>query len=315
MTSGAGERVPRLLALIPYLQTHPDIEIATAAMHFGVSVEQLREDLTLLWMCGLPGHGPGDLIDLSFDEDTVAVTFDAGMSRPLRLTTSEAVALIVALRTLAQTPGLVEQDVVSRALAKMEIAAGSHVQAAATVTLEVDGQRDTLRSLREALQAKQAVHLRYYAASRDQRSERTVDPVRLLLVDGHWYLEAWCRRAEGIRMFRLDRVDELTRLDEPARPPEHITPRDISGGLFLPAADDLAVGLRLSPRARWVVDYYPCEAVREDGEDLLVTVRTGETTWIRRLVAGLGGNATVLDPPELAERIRADARAALAAYG
>ena len=33
-------------------------------------------------MCGLPGHGPGDLIDLSFEGDTVSVIFDAGMSRP-----------------------------------------------------------------------------------------------------------------------------------------------------------------------------------------------------------------------------------------
>ncbi|MGN6473943.1 MAG: protein pafC, partial [Mycobacteriales bacterium] len=80
------ERVPRLLALVPYLQAHPGIELAAAAADFGVSETQLRRDLTLLWMCGLPGHGPGDLIDLSFEGETVSVVFDAGMSRPLRLT-------------------------------------------------------------------------------------------------------------------------------------------------------------------------------------------------------------------------------------
>jgi len=312
--SASADRVPRLLALIPYLQVHPDIEISSAAADFGVSPDELREDLNLLWMCGLPGHGPGDLIDLSFDDDHVAVTFDAGMSRPLRLTTHEAVALIVALRTLAATPGLIEQEAVSRALAKIEEAAGAQAQAAAAVTVAIDGQDARLVVLRRALTAGQAVQLTYYSAGRDARTERVVDPMRLLLVDGHWYLEAWCRRAEGVRMFRLDRIEELVALDEPSRPPPDVAPRDISGGLFLPSAEDVQVRIRLLPWARWVADYYPCESVVEDGEGLLVTLRSSETTWVRRLVAGLGGAALVLYPRELAEQIAEDARMALAAY-
>lgn len=312
--SASADRVPRLLALIPYLQTHPDIDIRTAASHFGVSADELREDLNLLWMCGLPGHGPGDLIDMSFDDDHVAVTFDAGMSRPLRLTTHEAVALIVALRTLAATPGLIEQEAVSQALAKIEDAAGAQAQAAAAVTVAVDGQDTRLAGLRRALTAGKAVHLTYYSAGRDARTVRTVDPMRLLLVDGHWYLEAWCRRAEGVRMFRLDRIEELQQLDEPSRPPPEVVPRDISGGLFLPSPGDIEVRLRLLPWARWVADYYPCQSVAEDGESLLVTLRSSDTTWVRRLVAGLGGAAQVLHPPALATEIAQEAKAALAAY-
>jgi len=312
--TASADRVPRLLALIPYLQAHPDIKLSSAARDFGVSSEELREDLNLLWMCGLPGHGPGDLIDLSFDDDHVAVTFDAGMSRPLRLTTHEAVALIVALRTLAATPGLIEQEAVSRALAKIEEAAGAQAEAAAAVTVSVDGQDARLADLRRALKAGQAVHLTYYSAGRDARTQRTVDPIRLLLVDGHWYLEAWCRRAEGVRMFRLDRIEELAKLHEPSRPPPDVMPRDISGGLFLPSPDDIEVRLRLLPWARWVADYYPCQSVVEDGDSLLVTLRSTETTWVRRLVAGLGGAAQVLDPPGLAAEIAADAGRALAAY-
>jgi len=313
--NASADRVPRLLALIPYLQAHPDIEISSAAGDFGISADELREDLNLLWMCGLPGHGPGDLIDLSFDDDDhVAVTFDAGMSRPLRLTTHEAVALIVALRTLAATPGLIEQEAVSRALAKIEDAAGAQAQAAAAVTVAVDGQDARLAILRRALRVAQAVRLTYYSAGRDARTERTVDPMRLLLVDGHWYLEAWCRRAEGVRMFRLDRIEELGQLDEASRPPRDVAPRDISGGLFLPSPEDIEVRLRLLPWARWVADYYPCQSVAEDGDGLLVTLRSTETTWVRRLVAGLGGAAQVLDPPALAAAIAQEARQALAAY-
>src|ERR1700712_5411047 len=125
--TGEHDRLPRLLALVPYLQAPPGISAADAALDFDITEDQLRRDLTLLWMCGLPGHGPGDLIDLSFEGETVSVIFDAGMSRPLRLTGEEALALIVALRTLAETPGLTDTEAVQRALAKVEQAAGGAV--------------------------------------------------------------------------------------------------------------------------------------------------------------------------------------------
>ena len=104
--TGERERLPRLLSLVPYLQAHPGVAIATAAADFGVSEEQLRRDLQLLWMCGLPGHGPGDLIDLSFEGDSVSVIFDAGISRPLRLTAEEALALVEAGIAFEVVPGV-----------------------------------------------------------------------------------------------------------------------------------------------------------------------------------------------------------------
>src|SRR4029453_9174587 len=120
----SSDRLPRLLALVPYLLGRPGVRVAEAGGDFGAAEAQLRRDLQLLWMCGLPGHGPGDLIDLSFEGDTITVGFDAGMSRPLRLTGDEALALIVALRTLADEPGLTDPRAVQRALAKVEAATG-----------------------------------------------------------------------------------------------------------------------------------------------------------------------------------------------
>ena len=92
MSAATTERLPRLLALVPYLIARPGIPVEEAAADFGVSPKQLRRDLELLWMCGLPGYGPGDLIDLSFEADTITVTYDAGMRRPLRRTASSLAA-------------------------------------------------------------------------------------------------------------------------------------------------------------------------------------------------------------------------------
>ena len=98
MSAPTADRMTRLLALVPYLEARPGgVTLAAAARDFAVTEVQLRKDLELLWVCGLPGHGPGDLIDLAFEGDRVRVTDTAGLARPLRLATDEAVALVVAL--------------------------------------------------------------------------------------------------------------------------------------------------------------------------------------------------------------------------
>jgi proteasome accessory factor C len=315
---GTTERMTRLLSLVPYLTARPDgVPLAEAARDFGVSERQLRKDMELLWMCGLPGYGPGDLIDLSFEGDRVRVTFTAGMVRPLRLTTDEAVALVVALRALLESPGLAEREAVSRALAKISAVAGHAAERSAPVALSVDAREHALAVVRDGLERRRALHLHYYVPTRDERTERTVDPMRLLLVDGHSYLEAWCRRAEGVRLFRIDRVDEVVVLDEPAAPPPGAPERDVEGGVYHPGPDAPLVRLRLAPPARWVSEYYPVEEVQEVAEPaggLAVAIRTGDLAWARRLVASLGGGALVDEPADLATAVAADARAALARY-
>jgi proteasome accessory factor C len=100
----SADRLGRLLNLVPYLLARPGIAVADAADGLGITERQLREDLELLWVCGLPGYGPGDLIDMALDGDRVTITYDAGIDRPLRLTQDEALALVVALRLSAPWP-------------------------------------------------------------------------------------------------------------------------------------------------------------------------------------------------------------------
>ena len=219
---GSADRLARLLNLVPYLLARPGIPIAEAAADLDVTERQLREDLELLWVCGLPGYGPGDLIDMAFDGDTVTVMYDAGIDRPLRLTPDEALALVVALRMLAEMPGIDGRDAIERALAKIETAAGD--LADAPVAVRLPGDLDRLADIRAAVERKHALRITYYTATRDETTERVIDPMRVLLVDGRAYLEAWCRRAEAVRLFRVDRIDGFIELDEAAVPPRQARP-------------------------------------------------------------------------------------------
>jgi proteasome accessory factor C len=310
-----GDRLARLLNLVPYLLARPGIPVAEAAADLGVTERQLRDDLELLWVCGAPGYGPGDLIDMAFDGDRVTITYDAGIDRPLRLTQNEALALVVALRMLAQVPGGQHRAAVERALAKIEAAAGD-AAAELPVAVRLPGPAaERLTGLQGALERRHALRLTYYTAARDEVGERVVDPMRVLVVGGHGYLEAWCRRAGAVRLFRVDRIDECAELDEPAAPPPQARPTDLSDGVFRPTEDQPLVTLRIGRWARWITEYYPCErVVAETPERWLVQLRVSDLAWARRLVLGLGPDVTVVGPRALLDSVRAEARSALAAY-
>ena len=172
-----------------------------------------------------------------------------------------------------------------------------------------------LAEVRRALAEGRRVHLTYFVPARDETTVRDVDPMRVLLVDGRWYLEGWCRRAEDVRLFRLDRVEALAVLDLAAEVPPEAPERDLAEGLFVASPDDALVTMELHPPAHWVVDYYPVEDVEElPGDVLLVRLRVADDGWLRQLAQRLGGALRVLDPPELIEDIAGTARRALEGY-
>jgi proteasome accessory factor C len=218
---------------------------------------------------------------------------------------------------LADVPGLEDRSALSRLIAKLETAAGAAAAPSAQVAVQVDKPTGDLAiaRIREALARKRRVHLSYYVPGRDEATERDVDPMRLLVVDGRAYLEGWCRRAEGVRLFRLDRILGLDVLDVPASVPEEAQPVDVDQGLFRPSADDVHVTLEVSAAGRWVAEYYPCESAEElpDGW-LRIRLRTPDTRWVRRLALRLGEDGRIIAPEELRAHIRDDASAALAAY-
>jgi len=307
------DRLTRLLNLVPYFTARPGISAADAAADLGVSPKQIMDDLNQLWVCGLPGYGPGDLIDLSFSEDSIVVTYTAGMDRPLRLTSTEATVLLVALRSLLDMPGVVDPSAAHGAIAKIEVAAGT---AAGGQRPPVPVTDDPVAArVRAAVRDRRALHLTYYSASRDTVSERDVDPIRIVVIDEHTYLQAWCRTAEGVRLFRFDRIDAAVLLDEPARPPRTVLDDGTRFEVF--AADPTlpAARLRIAPGHTWLLDYHPFTDVRigDDGHCEAVP-RYASPEWMVRLVVGLGAGVQVLDPPDLVEAVRQRAAAALTAY-
>ena len=153
--SGARDQVGRLLALVPYIQARREVELEQAAADFGVSQAQIVKDLNVLWFCGMPGLGMGDLIDVDMDalegEGVIRLSNAEYLTRPLRLDSSEASALIVALRALREGGDDDVRPIVDRTLDKLEAAAGEAASVAAQVDIRMPEQAGRLAELRERL--------------------------------------------------------------------------------------------------------------------------------------------------------------------
>jgi proteasome accessory factor C len=311
----SAERLRRLLALVPYVVARRAVGLAETAATFGMTERELIDDLNLAWCVELKSPEPFCPIDLSYEDGEITISQAESIARPLRLAADEASALLIALRMLAEAGG--DGDAVASLIAKIEDAAGAAAAASSAVTIQIDRPNGpgVAAALNEALAAGRRVHLRYYVASRDEATERDVDPIRMRVIEGRSYLRGWCLLAEDERTFRLDQIQDVTVLDVPAETHEEAESADVDGPLFRPSETDVSVELELAPGARWVAEYYPYESLEELGDGRLRAVfRTSNTELFKRRALRLGEECRVIAPAELAEEVRVAAEAALALY-
>ncbi len=317
MSVSATQRLSRLLTMVPWLLNRQGVPLQEAAQHFGITVTQLVKDLELLFVCGTPGHMPDDLIEAEWDSGRIYLDNADTIARPLRLGPDEAIALIAGLRTLAELPGLHDRNAVESALMKLSAASEDAVIAASRLNVDLTSgaAEQILRTAREALGTRRRMRMRYVVPARDEVTQRDVDLMRVTSLSGRWYIEAWCHRAEAVRLFRVDRVADAQLLDEDGTPPPQAISRDTDDQLFTPSEDDVRVTLEVEPRGRWVAEYYPVESVRElPSGGLQVTLRVTDPRWVSRLVLRLGGAGRIVSPPELAGAATQAAELALAGY-
>lgn len=314
----AREQVGRLLALVPFLHQRGEVRLSEAAEALGVDAGQLDKDLRVLFMCGLPGGFPDDLINVDLDalegEGIIRVDNADYLARPVRFAPSEAAALVVALRAIEQSASADTRAVVGRTLAKLEAAGAASAAQQIHVAAEAAPGTELLSVLQGAIDRGRQLEIAYYVPSRDDQSSRIVEPRAITRVGDATYLDAWCHTANGDRAFRLDRIAAATELPD-AVSERAAEPRDLSGGWFRGDGETVAVTLRLLPSAQWVPEYYPVTDTAPGPDGTLdVVIDVASEAWLHQLLFRVAPHASVIAPQEFAESFTANARAALRHY-
>lgn len=301
MVDNAQERLPRLLALVPWLAARPGVTLSETALHFNISVEQLTLDLYQLVVCGLPGYGPDQLVDIDFyDEERIWVTDPQSLTKPLRFTAEEVIALSIALRLLAQLPGLDFRSDVENLMAKLDDA-GSPLQSKDTHRLvQIVPQVDSSVSnvVNEALNKGLKLKFEYHSGE-DIVSHRSVSPIKVFVVNDLLYLDAQCDQAEARRIFRLDRIREASLLNE--------TADQIEDYASLSDIDYLEAGPRaiveISADYAWLGEEPGIEVLQR--EPIRLSIPYFSIEWLLFWALSTSGNARIIEPQEAAERLSA----------
>lgn len=321
MAEGAGRlgrRLNRILLLLPYAIQHPGTTVTELSQRFDIPKTELIDDLNLVFLCGLPGYGPGDLIDVEFQDDRIYIRMADYFSAPLRLTPAEGLALYAGGQAIAELPAMEEADSLRRALEKLGRALGRDRDredgAAIKVSLE-GGPIGHMQVLQRALAEGRRVELRYVSSAGPEPTTRIVEPWGLVAAKGRWYLVGMDLLRNDERMFRVDRMKEATITDEPATPPADFDPERYKGAFI--GGDDLpVVTLEISPEAaRWFDDYYPVSSSREltDGWREIELASSRER-WAATVVLKLGRQVRNVRPDSVWKQAQALARAIAARH-
>jgi proteasome accessory factor C len=309
------DRLGRMLVIVPYLVQHPGASLDQVATLYGVQPAQLRRDLDLLFMSGLPPYGPGDLIDVEVDEDDhIWITMADHFSRPLRLSRQEALAITLRSAELLATPGLPEAPALASAVRKLRDALGPDTAGSddAIATAEAGRPAEHLEVLRRAAREHERLTIDYFAGSTGEWTTRDVEPEEVFSAMGNWYVAAWDVGADDERLFRADRIRSV------APTGRRFAPRGLEGAgraLYTPTGDEVAVRILLRPGARWIAEYYVTEhATEHDDGSMDVTLPAARLGWVAGLLLRLGPDAEVLSPPEAVAAVADLARATLASY-
>ncbi len=288
----AAERLSRIVAIIPWIAERDGPTVDEICERFTIDRSELLADLDVVFMVGIPPYTPDELIDVFIDDDRVWVRLGDYFRRPLRLTTAEALRVVAAAETFAGVSGADPSGPLARGLAKVAGTLGIGDRGVISVNVGA-GRSEVGAAVHRALSDGESLDITYHAASNDEITERRIDPHRIFSTDGHLYLAAWCHRAGGDRVFRMDRI----RSASPTGAPRHVdaTGHDATH-VFFGGQPVRSVRLRLKPSARWVLTAYESSEVTagDDGR-LDAVLPVGGDAWLGQLLVRLGSDAEVVE--------------------
>ena len=307
----------RLITLIMLLQREPNQKAIDLAKELGVSVRSLHRYMSMLDELGIPvysergPHGGFSLVR-------------GYKIPPLVFTPEEAVAVYLGTSMVDEVWGRLYREAACGALAKLDhvlpyeqrheiawarrtlIATGMHRGDQVSVT-------PILEKLRRATRERRRVQLIYRAYNQPDTTERAFDPYALVHGWGWWYVIGYCHLREAYRSFRVDRIVDLTLLDEMFDVPVDF---DIHAYLARNPTEQhlLKVRLRFKPEFKQLAQdnrsWWETFEEQPDGS-IIVTMVNPDVLWASSIVLSFGPAAEVLEPEEVKQQVIEWARAVI----
>ena len=293
------ERTARLLDLVPYINSHQGISLKELAQVFNVTQAQMTDDLTTLWMCGLPGYTPLELMDLDFESGFVTIHNAETLSKPRSISFDEGVALVLGLDLLRSTISedrvdlLTKIDELSRRLSDL-------IKLPSALSAASDVNQDVSAAILEAIRTRSGLEIVYHSLYRDETSTRTILPIEIVESDGQRYLSSFCHSSSDFRQFRIDRI-QSAKMQTVAQE--------------IPKVSNQTAGnkstIKVLTPTREIAERFKQSELSPNSE---FNFESFSLQWIERSIMASGGSVSLLAPAEIRKSISVMAQSMLDRY-
>jgi proteasome accessory factor C len=292
-------RTARLLDLVPYLTTHQGIAISELAKTFNTTVKEITDDLNTLWMCGLPGYTPLELIDLEFESGFVSIRNAETLAAPRALDRAEALSVYMGLDLLSAELGDGNDSLASE-IDNLQEQLRSQLISAPQVQIEASLKSEFRALILRAIRRRGWLEITYHSAANDQVTKRQVAPFELTQSGTHEYLQGYCDSAKATRNFRADRIVSVIEIEDQVWPSDQVANSEKA----------ISYQVKVHNSSRQVLEVLPQISAGQTSS----TIQGFSAPWISRAILSLGGKVEAVEPSEVRAAVLARAAAALENY-
>jgi proteasome accessory factor C len=293
------ERTARLLDLVPYINSHQGIALKELASVFNVTQAQMTDDLTTLWMCGLPGYTPLELMDLDFESGFVTIHNAETLSKPRSISFDEGVALVLGLDLLRSTTSLDRSDLLTK-IDELSRRLSDLIKLPSALSAASDVNQDISGAILEAIINRSGLEIVYHSLYRDETSARTILPIEIVQYDGQRYLSSFCHTSSDFRQFRIDRIQSAKMQTVSQQIPK-------SSGQASGHTSTIKV---LTP-TREIAERFKQSELSVNSE---FHFQSYSLQWIERSIMASGSSVSLLAPPDIRKNISEMAQSMLDRY-
>lgn len=307
MRDTADAQLQRILYTLPAAARETGVRFAELEEALGVSANQIVRDIAQVTdRAFYHAAGESNETQILIEAEGIQMLARGEFRRPPRLTTTEAFALGVGLRSLACEC----QDHPARQARLTDLAtrlerdlATASPLGAGDILLDSGLDPEGIRTvLRDATRDQRACRIRYLKPGDETPAERVIHPYAMVYAERWWYVMGHCVEKRDLRRFRLDRILRAELLEDGFAPPAHFEPRSqVTSGKMFVAPETSDVRVRYSPRiAAWIREREPQAVPQEDGSAIVVH-QVADPQWLIGHVLQYAAEAEILDPPEYRE--------------
>ena len=293
------ERTARLLDLVPYINSHQGISLKELAQVFNVTQAQMTDDLTTLWMCGLPGYTPLELMDLDFESGFVTIHNAETLSKPRSISFDEGVALVLGLDLLRSTISADRADLLTK-IDELSRRLSDLINLPSALSAASDVNQDVSAAILEAIRTRSGLEIVYHSLYRDETSTRIILPIEIVESDGQRYLSSFCHSSSDFRQFRIDRI-QSAKMQTVAQEIPKISSQ----------TEGHKSTIKVLTPTRDIAERFKQSELSVNSE---FNFESFSLQWIERSIMASGGSVSLLAPAEIRKSISVMAQSMLDRY-